>query len=75
MLVHPKPGQVVQVWYRKQVAAWMPWHGRLGVVRIVAKGPGPRNHGIEIDGRLIVVPCGNIRKPPTAGEVLAFAPE
>jgi len=69
VLVHPKIGAIVQVWYRKDRAAFMPWHGRLGIVRVVSKGPGPRNHGIEIDGRLVVVPCGNIRKPIVAIEV------
>jgi hypothetical protein len=65
MIVRPRPGSTVQVWYRAGVRDFMPWHGRLGVVRIVAPGPGPRNHGVEIDGRLIGVPCGNLRKPQT----------
>jgi hypothetical protein len=65
MIVHPRKGSTVQVWYVKRAAASMPFHARTGIVRIVSKGPGPRNHGIEIDGRIIGVPCGNIRIPPT----------
>lgn len=63
MIVHPRPGSTVQVWYRKDRAGSMPHHGQLGTVRIAAKGPGPRNHGIELDGRMVIVPCGNIRNP------------
>lgn len=61
-MVHPKPGQTVQVWYNRRIAPTMPLHGKTGVVRIVARGKGPRNHGVVIDGRLWVVPCGNLRK-------------
>jgi hypothetical protein len=35
-------------------------HGQLGVVRVVARGPGPRNHGLDV-GKLVVVPCGNLQ--------------
>ncbi len=63
MIVHPKLGQSVQVWYRKAMAPCMPLHGRMGVVRIVSRGPGPRNHGVEVDGKIVVIPCGNLRRP------------
>jgi len=63
MIVHPRHNQRVQVWYRKSFADHMPLHGRIGIVRIVGKGPGPRNHGVEIDGQIYGVPCGNIRNP------------
>ena len=61
MIVYPRVGQQVQVWYNKRLATIMPLHGKVGTVRVVAKGKGPRNHGIEIDSALWVVPCGNIR--------------
>jgi len=38
----------------------MPYHGKIGVVRVVSRGPGPRNVGVEIDGQVIVVPRGNL---------------
>ena len=83
MIVRPRPGQRVQVWYAtkpKSAPKWlaaalgfkrkpgrpasefMPLHGRFGIVRIVARGGGPRNHGVEIDGEIVAVPCGNLRK-------------
>jgi len=61
-MVHPRIGQQVQVWYNRRIAPTMPLHGKVGVVRVVARGRGPRNHGIEIDDQLWVVPCGNLRK-------------
>jgi len=48
------------VHYAKHVAAMMPYHGAAGVVRVVSRGPGPRNTGVELDGRLVVVPRGNL---------------
>lgn len=63
MLCYPRPGQIVRIHYGKQ---WrrdkMPFHDRTGVVRICARRPGPLNHGIEIDGEIIVIPCGNLMK-------------
>jgi hypothetical protein len=62
MMLNPRIGSEVQVWY---AAAWrevMPLHGRIGIVRIRSRGR-PRNHGIEIDGRIIAIPCGNLRRP------------
>ncbi len=61
MMANPRPGQTVQVWYKKSLANWFPLHGKIGVVRIASKGK-PRNHGVEIDGQLYVIPCGNLRK-------------
>jgi hypothetical protein len=60
MLLNPRVGSTVQVWYRADMR-WMPFHARTAVVRIASHGK-PRNHGVEIDGRLVVVPCGNLRK-------------
>ena len=65
MIVNPRYGHVVQVWYRASVRDIMPLHGKLGGVEIVGRGR-PRNHGVKIDGRGYVIPCGNLRKPPTA---------
>jgi hypothetical protein len=66
-MVHPRIGQEVQVWYNKRLAPHMPLHGKVGTVRVVARGKGPRNHGVMIDGALWVVPCGNLRPPQAQG--------
>lgn len=58
MMLNPRLEQRVQCWY-KQVR--MPLHGKIGVVKLVSHGK-PRNHGVEVDGRFYVVPCGNLRK-------------
>lgn len=60
MMLNPRRGSVVQVWYRAGVRDHMPLHGQIGVVLIPSRGR-PRNHGVEIDGTLYVVPCGNLR--------------
>ena len=62
MMVHPRRGQLVQVWYKRAIAPFMPLHGKTGRVAVVARGKGPRKHGAIIDGQLWVVPCGNLRK-------------
>jgi hypothetical protein len=61
MMLNPKLGQEVLCWYRQRA---MPLHGKRGIVRVVSRGK-PRNHGIEVDGVLYVVPCGNLQKVPT----------
>ena len=58
MMLNPRIGQTVQCWYRVRS---MPLHGLAGIVRVASRSR-PRNHGIEIDGTLYVVPCGNVRK-------------
>ena len=64
MIFHPRVGQRVRVHYAKRMAAMMPYHGKPGVVRVVSRGPGPRNVGVEINGRLVVVPRGNLVAVP-----------
>lgn len=61
MIASPRPNSEVQCWYAERWRRVAPLHGKVGVVRISSRGR-PRNHGIEIDGRLYVVPCGNLRK-------------
>jgi hypothetical protein len=62
VLANPKLGQLVQIWYAKRYAHTMPLHGKIGEVVIVCKARRCRNHGIEIDGQMYAVPCGNLRK-------------
>lgn len=60
MLMNPRPGQPVQIWYNAKVRDAMPYHGCDGTVIVASRGK-PRNHLIEVDGEVIVVPCGNLR--------------
>lgn len=61
MMLNPRIGQIVQVWYGKRWKAACPYHGKTGVVAIRSRGK-PRNHGVVINGSMVVVPCGNLRK-------------
>lgn len=61
MLLNPRIGQRVKIWYRQGVREHMPLHGKIGQVLIRSRGK-PRNHGVEIGGKLYVVPCGNLMK-------------
>lgn len=61
MVSSPKVGQRVQCWYKDRT---MTLHGRFGIVVIVSRGK-PRNHGVEINGTVYVVPAGNLRPPPS----------
>jgi hypothetical protein len=63
MMANPKVDAACVVHYRAAVARSMPLHGKVGRVAVRAKGR-PRNHGVEIDGTLYVVPCGNLRPVP-----------
>jgi hypothetical protein len=63
MISYPRQGQSVQIWYGRLYRDMMPLHGRVGQVRIVSRGPGPRNHGVEVDGQVYVIPRGNLRLP------------
>jgi len=47
------------MWYRDKT---MPLHGLTGTIVIVSRGPGPRNHGIAVDGVMYVVNRGHLRK-------------
>lgn len=60
-------GQVVQIWYRKELASSMPYHSMIGAVEIASKRrrkSGPINHAVRLDSQtVVVVPCGNLRPP------------
>ena len=61
MMANPRLGQRVRVHYGRRYAHTMPLHGKVGTVVVVSKGK-PRNHGVEIDGLMYVIPCGNLNK-------------
>jgi len=60
MLASPALNQDVVIWYNKQAAGFMPYHGKQGRVVVSSRGK-PRNHLIEIEGQFVVVPCGNLK--------------
>jgi len=60
VIFRPRLGQCVRIHYAKRSASIMPYHGKVGVVRIVSSGPGPRNVGVQVDGRTVVAPRGNL---------------
>lgn len=61
MLANPRLGQAVRLRYRKGHPAAVLYQDAIGRVVIVCRGR-PRNHGIEIEGRIVVVPCGQLFK-------------
>jgi hypothetical protein len=61
MIVHPRLNQHVLIWYNKKRAPFMPLHGLTGRVVVRSRGPGPRNHGVNVGGVVYVVPCGNLQ--------------
>ena len=65
MLINPRINQPVIIWYRPSLRH-LPYHGQSGRVVIRSRGK-PRNHGVAIGGRVVVVPCGNLQKSSGAG--------
>lgn len=57
----PRKGQQVKCCYAEQKREYVTLHGRVGTVKAVGFGPGPRNVLVEIDGMGYVVPRGNLR--------------
>lgn len=62
MISTPRQGLRVQIWYRKRLRAVMAYHSAIGTVVVVGRGR-PRSHGIDVGGRFVVVPAGNLRYP------------
>jgi len=61
MLAHPKRGECVVIHYAPGYGQYMPLQDRQGAVVLVGVGR-PRNHGVEVDGRVYCVPCGNLNR-------------
>jgi len=62
MIRFPKPGQRVQLWYRKSATRTMPHHASFGTVVAFGIGRGPRNVAVQLEaGGVVVVPRGNLR--------------
>ena len=56
----PKVGQKVRLHYAKRYAWLMPYHGHEGEVVAVARGSGPVNAAVKVQGKRIIVPRGNL---------------
>jgi hypothetical protein len=68
MISNPRAGQLVKVAYapsRRGIAqsGGLLLHGQTGRIVIPSRGK-PRNHGVEIAGRIVVIPAGQLQ--PTA---------
>jgi len=60
VLTNPRLGQVVLVRYNPRAKLIMGHlHDKLGTVIQRSRGK-PRNHLVDVDGRLYVIPCGNL---------------
>jgi hypothetical protein len=59
MLIFGRVGLAVRIHYNAKRAPSMPNHGKVGRLAVVSRGK-PRNHGVEVEVRIVVVPCGNI---------------
>jgi len=59
MISSPRPEQRVRVHHAASYAPRMPWYDREALMVISGRGK-PRNHLVSINGRMVVVPCGNL---------------
>lgn len=64
MISNPRVGTPVVIRYKKALKHWFPLEGKSGVVAIPCKRrgrrQGPINHGVLVDGAIVVIPCGNL---------------
>lgn len=60
MIWRPKPGQRVEIRYRKTLRATTGLHGKTGRVIAAGAGKGPINALVEIEGRRVVIPRGHL---------------
>ena len=60
MVSNPRRGDAVTIRYKKSLKSWFPLEGKTGTIHIVCKARRCRNHGVLVDGRLVVVPCATV---------------
>jgi len=70
MISNPRIGTPVIVRYKKSLKTWFPLEGKRGTIAIVCKARRCRNHGVLIDGQMVVIPCGNLFPAPMQMELL-----
>jgi len=61
MIANPRLGQSVRIHYAKRYGDYMPLQDLIGTVVVIGRGR-PRNHGVEVAGRIYCIPCGNLIK-------------
>jgi hypothetical protein len=61
MISNPRIGQRVRLHYAAKWRPFAPHHGREGIVVARSRGPGPRNHVVNVDGVLVCIPCGQLQ--------------
>lgn len=61
VLCNPRLNQLVRIRYAAGYAHLMPLHDMIGIIRVVGNGR-PRNHGVEVQGRMYAIPAGNLMK-------------
>jgi hypothetical protein len=53
-------GMIVKIHYKKKKQEFFSYEGAKGTLLIIARGKGPKNCLIDINGKNVVVPYGNI---------------
>lgn len=73
MISYPKANQQVRIRYGKRKLCNDTLQDRIATVAIVGSGK-PRNHGVLVDGVLVVIPAGNLMplEPSIATKQLQF---
>jgi hypothetical protein len=66
VISNPRPGQLVRIAYAAIKRRATDLHGRIGRVVIPCRARRARNQGVEADGRIIVIPAGQLQ--PIQGE-------
>jgi hypothetical protein len=60
MIRQPIIGHLARLHYAAKKVPFFPHHGKVGRIVIVSRGKGPRNVGVLIEGRIVVVGRGNL---------------
>jgi hypothetical protein len=61
----PRIGETVRVHYNAKVAKRARWHGCIGHIVAIGRGPGPMNIAVDVGGEGVVVPRGNLVREKT----------
>jgi hypothetical protein len=67
VISNPRIGQMVRLRYAPGRRRAAPYHDLVGRVVIVCRARRARNHGVEIDGVIVVVPAGQLQPVKTEG--------
>ena len=73
MITNPKINQLVQLKYNKKKWPTALLQGKIGTIVLAGKGK-PRNHAVNVEGVIYIVPCGNIFSL-TEKKIIGMQPE